>query len=356
MKMNLPIVPNFIHSASSDFFFILLPPFLVALVLAGVHAGGWMPDSVDAWAWALLVLAVDVSHVYSTLYRTYWDAARRKHQAILLLLTPIFCYTAGVFLYALSAGAFWRIMAYLAVFHFIRQQYGFMRLYSRGQIQPKYFRALDACTVYVLTLHPMVYWHTHSMSIQWFTAHDFFTLPSWMYALSQALYLACLVLYFCKEAYLIYHSRQFNLNKNLVILGTGVSWYAGIILFEEDFAFTALNVLSHGIPYMALVWMTARKETAVSGIKKILFSKGSVLWFILSLLLLAYVEEGWWDALVWQEHATLFPLSRYLQDFDFSGIWWWLIPLLSLPQTTHYVLDGFIWRRTSQEKKNTSVS
>jgi hypothetical protein len=23
----------------------------------------------------------------------------------------------------------------------------------------------------------------------------------------------------------------------------------------------------------------------------------------------------------------------------------WLVPLLALPQSTHYVLDGFIWRR-----------
>jgi hypothetical protein len=25
----------------------------------------------------------------------------------------------------------------------------------------------------------------------------------------------------------------------------------------------------------------------------------------------------------------------------------WLVPLLALPQATHYVLDGFIWRRKS---------
>jgi hypothetical protein len=30
----------------------------------------------------------------------------------------------------------------------------------------------------------------------------------------------------------------------------------------------------------------------------------------------------------------------------------WLVPLLALPQSTHYVLDGFIWRR----KKDTPVS
>jgi hypothetical protein len=26
----------------------------------------------------------------------------------------------------------------------------------------------------------------------------------------------------------------------------------------------------------------------------------------------------------------------------------WLVPLLALPQSTHYVLDGFIWRRSYQ--------
>jgi hypothetical protein len=58
--------------------------------------------------------------------------------------------------------------------------------------------------------------------------------------------------------------------------------------------------------------------------------------------LLAYLEEGAWDLLVWHEHASLFgdwqlpALPKELLAV--------VVPLLILPQATHYVLDAWIWK------------
>jgi hypothetical protein len=60
-----------------------------------------------------------------------------------------------------------------------------------------------------------------------------------------------------------------NLPRNLVIAGTFLSWYVGIVHFNSDLAFTAINVMSHGIPYMALVWTWGIKRytsTASAGV------------------------------------------------------------------------------------------
>ena len=61
--------------------------------------------------------------------------------------------------------------------------------------------------------------------------------------------------------------------------------------------------------------------------------------------LLAYLEEGVWDGLVWREHGRVFGWFQSLPTVADPAVLAWLVPLLALPQATHYVLDGFIWRR-----------
>jgi hypothetical protein len=44
-------------------------------------------------------------------------------------LVPLLGFAIGVALYSEGELVFWRALAYLAVFHFIRQQYGWVALY-----------------------------------------------------------------------------------------------------------------------------------------------------------------------------------------------------------------------------------
>ena len=46
-------------------------------------------------------------------------------------------------------------MAYTAAYHFVRQQYGFMRIYSRKEAANKYYRVIDAITIYAATIYPL---------------------------------------------------------------------------------------------------------------------------------------------------------------------------------------------------------
>ena len=54
----------------------------------------------------------------------------------------------------------------------------------------------------------------------------------------------------------------------------------------------------------------------------------------------AYAEELLWDRAVWHERSSLFGGGE-----DLSALHAWIVPLLAVPQVTHYVLDGFLWRR-----------
>ena len=55
---------------------------------------------------------------------------------------------------------------------------------------------------------------------------------------------------------------------------------------------------------------------------------------------IAYVEELFWNRGVWHEKQWLFGA-----DWELGWAKMYLVPLLAIPQITHYVLDGFIWRR-----------
>ena len=56
--------------------------------------------------------------------------------------------------------------------------------------------------------------------------------------------------------------------------------------------------------------------------------------------LFAFVEEGLWDAGVWQENTWLFGTHQEPPP--------WLnliaVGVLAIPQTTHYILDALIWK------------
>ena len=71
--------------------------------------------------------------------------------------------------------------------------------------------------------------------------------------------------------------------------------------------------------------------------------------FIGLLILFAYVEEGLWDALVWRDHPEFFELFSSLPQQTHATLLSIIVPLLSLPQVTHYVLDAFIWKVRKME-------
>jgi len=334
-----------------DGLFILSPPFIALIVVSLFPQSFKNTAAMPLVYWVLLIVMIDVAHVYSTLYRTYFRPSALRQQPVLVII-PVLCYLIGIGFYAIDGLVFWRLLAYLAVFHFIRQQYGFLRLYSRQEQQGRFSRVIDTVTIYTATLYPLVYWHLKGgRKFNWFIDGDFITfqLP-YALRLATVIYGLVILLYLIKELLLIIKTRRINIPRNLLVAGTLLSWYFGIVYFNGDMAFTTLNVVSHGIPYMALVWLMERKRfkkqaTPDSTLRKLTFSASAgVLIFIGILILFSYFEEGLWDGLVWREHLSFFAVFKNLPVVKDNMLLAILVPLLALPQATHYVLDGFIWK------------
>ncbi len=345
-----------IGKAWVDILFILSPPFLCLLLL--ILFPGWTaPDSgLSDAGWVILILLIDVAHVYSTLYRTYFDPEALKEQRSLLWIIPFASFVGGVLLYSMDPLYFWRVLAYVAVYHFVRQQYGFMRVYARKE-PSGLGKRIDSWVIYVVTLYPILYWHLKGpRNFHWFVEGDFaFVSAGGLLNVATVLYFLVLALFLARELGAFLRTRRLNVPKLAIITGTALAWYVGIVLYNGDLSFTLLNVVSHGIPYMALVWIYGKKEYVVKGkgnrFLKLVFGSYGILVFLGLLFLFAFIEEGLWDLALWKEHRSVFGGGR-LPDIRINNRWLsFLVPLLALPQITHYILDGFIWKIRQDEFK-----
>lgn len=350
MRISTP----WIYSPKFDLLAIIGPPVAITCVVLLWGNPLAAIDDTPAWLWILLVLGIDVAHVYSSLFRTYFDKDEFQRRRTLYVVVPIACWTAGVGIYAtLGPAFFWSCIAYFAIYHFVRQQYGFLMLYRRSEPKDGLGYRIDQAAIYLATVYPLVYWHTYPRNFQWFSDFEVIHIPSvWPEIICRVLYVATLTAFFVKEAYRWRQTGELNGGKCLLLFATAAAWGTGIILFNGDLTFTLINIISHGIPYMALVWIyqfRKRRNKANSENRFLKFFQLKYIpIYIVALFGLSYFEEGIWDWFVWREHADIFGGVHIAASATALML---LVPLLTMPQVTHYVLDAFIWRVNKKGKE-----
>ena len=316
---------------------------------------GLLDRDAPAWTFVLCVVAIDVAHVWSTGFRVYFDRHELRQHPLLYLGVPALAYLVGLTLHAVSALTFWCALAYLAVFHFVRQQVGFMRLYARqNPAQTALDSALEQGCLYASMLYPLVSWHAHlPRAYTWFVQGDFLEAEpvQELAAMSLPMFEVCcfglLAAFFVRQLALARRGTWVP-GKSVLVVATFSCWVLGIVVFDSDYVFTVTNVLIHGVPYFVLTYrygLTSKTaDTGSAGLSALRapwarrVCVAGVLPFLLVCIGLASVEEALWHGLVWQNQGgeTGFsPRDRFLV---------FLVPLLAVPQITHYVLDGFVWR------------
>jgi hypothetical protein len=315
-------------------------------LVAARHLFGASAD-LPEWSFLAFVLAVDVAHVYSTLFRTYLDPAELAAHRARYWIVPIAAYVGGWFLYQRGPLLFWRVLAYLALFHFVRQAAGWVAVYrARAGEKGPLERVIDELAIYASTLYPVVHWHAHldEKHFAWFVSGDFAAveLVRRLEPFARWIWVAALAAFALREFSRLVTRRKFSLGRVLVVASTAATWYVGIVVTNSDFDFTVTNVITHGVPYVALLWAYARARRAeVSEGALAAVVRGGLGAFLGILVALAFAEELLWDRLVWHERSWLFGEGTTRGESLLA----WVVPLLAVPQLTHYVLDGFLWRR-----------
>ncbi len=351
----MKIATPWIYSPKFDLGAIIGPPVIITTIVLIWGRQIAAIDEIPSWLWIVLVLGIDVAHVYSSLFRTYFDRDEFARRRKLYIVVPILVWGVGIALYALFGPVlFWSVVAYFAIYHFVRQQYGFLMLYRRGEPVGDLSYRIDQVAIYMATVYPLVYWHTYPRNFQWFSDFEVVRIPwVWPEYVCRGLYVSSLGLFVGKELLRWYKSGEFNAGKFLLLVATAAAWGTGIILFNGDLTFTLINIVSHGLPYMALIWIyqyrkRAKNDSEGNRLLK-LFQLKYVPIYVAALVALAYLEEGIWDWFVWREHADIFGSYHFTVSTTVLII---LVPLLTMPQVTHYILDAFIWRVNKKGKED----
>ncbi len=347
------IATPWIYSPKFDLGAIIGPP--VAITAIVLLWGGKLATigETPPWLWVLLVLGIDVAHVYSSLFRTYFDREEFQRRRTLYAVVPVISWVGGIAIYALWGPAlFWSAVAYFAIYHFVRQQYGFLMLYRRGEPVGDLGYRIDQVAIYMTTVYPLVYWHTYPRKFQWFSDFDVVHIPTiWPKHVCRAIYVLSLGAFLVKEVYRWRTTGNLNVGKCLLLFATAAAWGTGIILFNGDLTFTLINIVSHGVPYMALIriyqYRKRGREPHVQNRFLRFFQLKYVPLYVLAVFTFAYFEESIWDWFVWRDHPNIFG-SFYLPASATALMI--LVPLLTMPQITHYVLDAFIWRVNKKGK------
>lgn len=334
-------------------------------LLVGWRLGVLHGDSPE-WTWVTAILLIDVAHVYSTAFRVYFDPAEFRRRRWLYVLTPLLAFAGALTLYGEGSQIFWRVLAYLAVFHFVRQQYGWVALYRGKAGEPGGVgKWIDTTAVYAATLFPLLYWHAHlPRKFHWFLPGDFAQVPAVAASIAEPVYWTVMAAYLGRSLFRGFSRGAWNPGKDIVVFTTAVCWYVGIITFNSDYAFTVTNVIIHGVPYMVLVyWYQIHRPAEANtwgrhsclprsagrkACPTIIRPAGwkacpTIVVFLATVWLFAYVEELFWHRGIDHEHAWLFGPGWEIPT-EWKGA---LVAALAVPQITHYVLDGFIWRRRS---------
>ncbi|MCA8925896.1 MAG: hypothetical protein KDD82_29080 [Planctomycetes bacterium] len=299
------------------------------------------PDELSLLHFLWLVVAFDVAHVWATVYLTYGDAEVRRRRPLLLVLPIPLVWVAAFRLHEHSPSLYWTVLAYVAIHHFASQQYGFVALYrALGGAATALDRSLDKVTLWTGALVPVIAWHASPAGFDWFGHGEAFLAPLDPALLPDlyAVYGAVALAYLGRQ---VWHATQgsFNLPKNAWMLASWVSWAVGLAWADHPLVALAAINLMHGLPFLGLVWVRARRRWAAEP-----EARGVVPWlvrnpwsFVAPLLAVALLEEGLWEGLVWGHYVALWT---ELSPTETSLV----VAVLALPQTVHYVLDGWIWK------------
>jgi hypothetical protein len=312
-------------------------PIAFAAAALALHRALGLGEEVGLAAWLVFVVGVDVAHVWSTLWVSVLHGAQRRAHGVAFAALAAALYLAGAALHgALGSAAFWRVVAYVACFHFVRQQIGWVHLArARAGEFDRVGARLDAAVVTLAALEPLAYWHVHGRGFGWMAANDFVRLPSSTLVVVRVAFVVVAMLFLMREAHALARGDA-HVGKLAVVLSTAVGWHLAIEAWDSDVAFTAFNTTGHAAPY---VWLVATRAEPGTLASRALRSTAAALLFVAVLVAFGLAEESLWEALVWGDHG--FPEPPPWAHALAPAI----VPLLVLPQLVHYALDAVLWRR-----------
>jgi hypothetical protein len=310
----------------------------------------------------LLVGLIDFGHIFGQWYRIKYNPCESENAIYKYLIFFIISLFVVAFITSLNfQKELQTCLVYLVIYHFIKQQFGIIKIYSRTDgAKTRFQRISTDWFVYLSMLYPFLYWHKNDLLKSFYWKTFLIEIP-YINIISN---IALISLIFCFVCYVYYeyliskNNRAINIPKNLSVLGALIGWnfafifptYSNVILFTV--------IYTHNIAYIMLIWIIGKRDRALqgykepTGIKKVLSwttTPGFFFYFFMINFIASIVYGVWY----WVAHdqvmtkffldhiITLLPQIKYQENFG----WHIVNALFYTTQGTHYIIDGFLWKK-----------
>jgi hypothetical protein len=314
---------KYIVSPGFDWLFFIGSP---VLAIAAVHAALQVFPAASIQSSVLTYMAL--GHHVPTFLRAYGDADEFRRNRFRLIAIPLCILPAVWLMYLLDS----RLLAMIFLwdqYHFVRQQYGFMRIYDAkvGNI-PTSANNLDQWLCFSWFIAILAFSDFYAFGY----THSFFefglTLPDWTGVMLRRGSLAVAgvvsILYLGNLLRSLAYGEPIALLKLCITLTTYGSWaYAYAVLSDPLTSYT-ISALFHCLQYDALAWVYSRKKAVANeggGFFRAVHAPGR-LWLYVTAIL-AYPVFS-------QLVGVVSPAAIYVVNLATGAV--------------HYYFDSFIWR------------
>lgn len=301
-----------------------------------------------------LVLFLDWAHIFAQYPRIYSNPLESKRLKWIYPISYILLIPIMTFLVHLTGGyEIDTFLVYFVVFHFIKQQFGFIKIFSKTDgLKSKFDKLAEDIFFYLTMYAPVFYWHVKGPNYAYKWIDLFFKPPFLKYLLWPVLglYLVSFVYYLYSEVRRTRANGMFNIPKNLSILTAAMTWGA-VSLFPDAAKLVIFTVtFTHDLSYTYFVWAIGRRDRVYVKKKIEWLSWTSVPGFFLytaalivlsDIIMVIHMEmtkDQNWTYWVW---GHTFNWITKQSGWMLSLGW----AIFFSTQAHHYFIDRFLWKK-----------
>ncbi len=350
MNKNQPWVHSW-YADSLAFFFVPILFILLAVFKLPPFTG---LDEKTFQFIIILVLFVDWAHIFAQYHRIFCNPLEEKKLKLVypisyLLAIPVVAIIVGF----LSPPFVDTLLVYFVIFHFIKQQFGFIKIYSKTDgPKTKLVSRMDDLFVYLSMFTPVVYWHTKSFDYNYKWVSMFIKSPvfNWILWPMLVAYFLTFIFYIKNEFARTKTNNQFNIPKNIAILVAMLSWGIVSILSDSKLLIIFTVTFTHDVSYTFYVWFVGRRDEHILKKRVNWFSWWSVPGFFIYfavLILFSHVIFVVHLEMTMDHNWDYYIYGKFFNSISKAEGFWLNIgwSLFFATQAHHYFIDRFLWKK-----------
>ena len=338
-----PYSQSWVFSQTEDLWIFIGPLVLSYLILAIMHFSGMgIYKDGPSYFYYLIALFVDGSHGITTFVRLSQKQDISKPQKTFFFFLPILIWLVIWSLIEINLPYIEILISYFAIYHFIKQQYGWMRITSvKTQSLTAKEELLDKIMIYNVTLFPILYWSFIKTNFGWYGPEDiikFYDYP-WMKSFLIIVHTLILVIYTYSQIKANKLRNQIPWGKYQIILVTWIAWVIPIVILESHIAKVLCFAIPHGLQYYYINFKVSPQEHNKTLTKSPRSQIAHLLRFYVTFVLIEFFIMLTDKKII--EHLSSYFIAYQKPEAGF-------LAFVSIFQIWHFIADGYIWKIKSK--------